>query len=206
MYGCAGGAVAHKVDTSISEISQLSTLGLDVTDPQRLKEVIGSMILEMQKLRNENAELQKEQKRARAVEKELRGEISWLQRDKEAFQNKTRSVESELQKDNAALSMRVMGLENHTKKNLRYINARMDQCEADTFAQMVERRQMQEQTPGCGREAVVSMLAVCCASGADAGHGHRLQEFVGCDSLPPTCALQCSYQFISILTVVTTTR
>eukprot|EP01050_Picozoa_sp_SAG11_P009304 SAG11_NODE_864_length_6839_cov_4.807567_5_plen_214_part_00 len=191
--------MAHKdkVDTSISEISQLSTLGLDVTDPQQLKEDIGSMILEMQKLRNENAELQKEQKRARAVEKELRGEISWLQRDKEAFQNKTRSVESELQKENAALSMRVMGLENHTKKNLRYINARLDQCEADSFAQVVERRQTQElQTPACGREAVDSMLAVCCA--APVGNGHRLQESVGCDSLPPTCSIQCSYQFISI--------
>ena len=63
----------------------------------------------------------------------------------------------------------------------------------------MERRQTQDlQTPACGREAVDSMLAVCCASGAAAGNGHRLQESVGCDSLPPTCSSQCSYQFISI--------
>ena len=57
---------------------------------------------------------------------------------------------------------------------------------------------MQEQTPACGREAVDSMLSVCCGSGVAAGNGHRLQESVGCDSLPSTCSLQCSYQFISI--------
>eukprot|EP01050_Picozoa_sp_SAG11_P019610 SAG11_NODE_3155_length_2644_cov_3.394106_2_plen_620_part_00 len=181
MCGCVGGA-AQTVDIG----NQLSSLDV----PEGLKEIIGSMVVEMRGLKHENAKLQEE--------------LSWLKRDKKAFENKMRVVEAELRrelederKDKAALRIEVMELRKQTKKNLRHINARLDQCEADTFAQMVERRQTQDQTPACGREAVDSMLAVCCASRAAAGNGHRLQESVGCDSLPPTCSLPCSYQFIS---------
>eukprot|EP01050_Picozoa_sp_SAG11_P010884 SAG11_NODE_1116_length_5800_cov_21.451149_2_plen_675_part_00 len=53
------------------------------------------------------------------------------------------------------------------------------------------------QSSVCGVEAVQSMLAVCCASDSP-GNGHRLQEIEGCDTLPPTCSLECSSQFISI--------
>jgi hypothetical protein len=67
----------------------------------------------------------------------------------------------EVKNENAALRRRVGFLENkvhilsnQTKKDIRRINMRLDQCEADTFAQMVERRQTQEQTPACDREAV----------------------------------------------------
>eukprot|EP01051_Picozoa_sp_SAG22_P011004 SAG22_NODE_1024_length_5987_cov_3.799932_4_plen_623_part_00 len=177
---CAGGgAAAQQVD-----ISQLR--GLDV--PEGLQQFLGAMVTKMQGLEEENVKLQED--------------LRWLKKDREVFQNKTRVVEAELRrelederKDKAALWIGVMELQNHTKKNLRHINTRLDQCEANTFTQVVERRQMQGQTPACGREAVDSMLAVCCA--APAGNGHRL-EFVGCDSLPSTCSLQCSYQFISI--------
>eukprot|EP01051_Picozoa_sp_SAG22_P024397 SAG22_NODE_6747_length_816_cov_1.863319_1_plen_272_part_11 len=103
-----------------------------------------------------------------------------------------RELEAE-RKDKEALWMRVMELESRTKKDTRRINARLDQCEADTFTKVVERRQMQEKTPACDREAVDDMLAVCCA--APAGKGHRLQEYVGCDFLPPTCSIHCSLQF-----------
>eukprot|EP01051_Picozoa_sp_SAG22_P017438 SAG22_NODE_2690_length_2307_cov_46.005435_1_plen_633_part_10 len=196
---CAGGSAAHSLD-----ISQLK--GVDV--PEGLKQFIGTIVTELHDVKNENAELQNrtqvveaELRNKTLVEEELRGEIRWLKKDRDAFQNKTRVVEAE----NAALKGRVAALEgtvyllsNQTKKDIRRINARLDQCEADSFAQVVERRRTQEQTPVCGREAVDSMLAVCCTSGAPAGNGHRLQEFVGCDSLPPTCSLECSYQFISI--------
>eukprot|EP01052_Picozoa_sp_SAG31_P040557 SAG31_NODE_5901_length_2264_cov_2.354273_1_plen_395_part_10 len=182
---CAGGGAAdQKVDIS----NQLS--GLDV--PEGLQQFLGAMVTKMQVV---EAELRNKT----LVEEELRGEISWLKKDRDVFQNKTRAIEAELRRekqDKAALWMRVIKLESHTQKDIRRINARLDQCEANTFAEVVERREMQEQTPACGREAVDSMLAVCCA--APAGNGHRLQESVGCDSLPPTCSLQCSYQFISI--------
>jgi hypothetical protein len=198
---CAGGgATAQKVDID----TQLR--GLDV--PERLQQFLGAMVTKMQGLEEKNAKLQKEQNRAQVVEaelrnktlveEELRGEVSWLKKDMDAFHNKTRAVEAEFRRENAALRIEVMELRNQSTKDIRRIHARLDQCEADSFSQAVERRQMQEQTPVCGREAVDNMLAVCCASGAPTGNGHRLQEFVGCDSLPPTCSLDCSFRFISI--------
>eukprot|EP01051_Picozoa_sp_SAG22_P015728 SAG22_NODE_2099_length_3016_cov_3.513198_1_plen_818_part_00 len=169
----AGGGAAQKVD-----INQLK--GLDV--PEGLKEVIGSMMVEMRGLKNENAALQNRTQIVEAglrnktlVEEELRGEISWLKSDRDAFQNKTRVVEAQLRGEISWL-----------KKDI------------DAFQNKTQRRRGEEQTPVCGREAVDNMLAVCCASGAPAGNGHRLQEFVGCDSLPPTCSLDCSFRFISI--------
>eukprot|EP01052_Picozoa_sp_SAG31_P049515 SAG31_NODE_10884_length_1087_cov_1.907895_1_plen_293_part_10 len=197
---CAGGgATAQKVDID----TQLR--GLDV--PEGLKEVISVMHADFQnQLEAERVEKAALQNRTQAVEaalqsktlveEELRGEISWLKQDRDVFQNKTRAIEAELRRENAALRIEVMELRNQNTKDISRIHARLDQCEADTFAQVVERRHMQEQTPACGREAVDSMLAVCCAT--PAGNGHRLQESVGCDSLPPTCSIQCSYQFISI--------
>eukprot|EP01052_Picozoa_sp_SAG31_P014913 SAG31_NODE_943_length_10852_cov_22.874454_4_plen_287_part_00 len=184
---CPGGGAAQKIDIG----NQLE--GLNV--PEGLQQFLGSMMSEIQGLRNENVVLQN---RAQVVEKELRGEISWLKKDRDAFENQTRVVEEELRKENAALRLEVKELQGQTRRDIRRIHARLDQCEANSFSEMVERRQTQEQTPACSREAVDSMLAVCCASGASTGNGHRLQESVGCDSLPPTCSIQCSYQFISI--------
>ena len=175
--GGAAGAVAQKAD-----ISQLE--GLDM--PEGLQQFLGSVLTEMQEIKN----------KAQIVEVELRDEVSRLKKERDAFQNKTRVIESELRRENAALRLEVTELRDQTKRDLQRINARLDQCEAETFAEVVERRQTQDQAPACGREAVDSMLAVCCT--APVGNGHRLQESVGCDSLPSTCSLQCSYQFISI--------
>eukprot|EP01050_Picozoa_sp_SAG11_P031588 SAG11_NODE_9883_length_872_cov_3.011643_1_plen_176_part_00 len=84
---CAGGGAAQKVDIG----NQLK--GLDV--PVGLQQFLGSVVKEVQQIKNENAALVKEQDRARVLEEDLRGEISWLKRDREAFQNKTRVVEAE---------------------------------------------------------------------------------------------------------------
>eukprot|EP01050_Picozoa_sp_SAG11_P001295 SAG11_NODE_55_length_19449_cov_28.630135_4_plen_422_part_00 len=198
---CVGGGVAQKVDIS-QELK-----GLDV--PEGLQQFLGAIVTKMQGLEEENLALQN---RTRAVEVELRQEntavrakLEQVTKDKEALENKTQVMEAELRRekqDKAALHIEVTELRgalnqftSQTKKDVRRINARLNQCEADTFAQVVERRQTQEQTPVCGREAVDNMLAVCCTSEAPAGNGHRLQELVGCDSLPPTCSIQCSYQF-----------
>eukprot|EP01052_Picozoa_sp_SAG31_P021461 SAG31_NODE_1661_length_7596_cov_4.503802_6_plen_935_part_00 len=61
----------------------------------------------------------------------------------------------------------------------------------------MNRRRNQEQSSACGIDAVQSMLEVCCPS-SPAGNGHRRVQADGCDSLPPTCSLECSSQFISI--------
>eukprot|EP01052_Picozoa_sp_SAG31_P048965 SAG31_NODE_10500_length_1131_cov_1.247093_1_plen_197_part_01 len=183
---CAGGgAAAQKVD-----INQLK--GLDV--PEGLQQFLGVMVTKMQglesQLLSERVEKVALQNRTQAIEAELvgaQGEISLLKKDRNAFQNKTRVIESELWRENAALRLEVTELRAQTKRDLQRINARLDQCEAETFAEVVERRQTQDQTPACGREAVDSMLAVCCA--APVGNGHRLQESVGCESLPPTCSI-----------------
>ena len=126
MCGCAGGGAPQKVD-----ISQLE--GLDV--PEGLKQFIGTIVTELHEVKNENAVLLKGQNRTRVVEAELRGEISWLKTDRDAFQNKTRVVEA----DNAALRIEVTELRgalnlfsNQTKKDIWRINARLNQCEADT--------------------------------------------------------------------------
>eukprot|EP01050_Picozoa_sp_SAG11_P026519 SAG11_NODE_6380_length_1325_cov_1.513866_1_plen_94_part_00 len=61
-------------------------------------------------------------------------------------------MDSELRRENAALRIEVTELRGHTRNDIHRIRARLDQCEADTFAQLVERRQAQEQTPACGRQ------------------------------------------------------
>eukprot|EP01050_Picozoa_sp_SAG11_P015408 SAG11_NODE_1995_length_3950_cov_42.467151_1_plen_638_part_00 len=73
----------------------------------------------------------------------------------------------------------------------------IDQCTCDLAGSHLRRRNQEQQSSVCGREAVQSMLGVCCASDSP-GNGHRLQEIEGCDTLPPTCSLECSSQFISI--------
>eukprot|EP01050_Picozoa_sp_SAG11_P006696 SAG11_NODE_530_length_8718_cov_12.724910_2_plen_1534_part_00 len=169
-------------------------------DKEVLEEFIGPMLLEMKEMKDRMQAVEMELQNKALVEEDLRGEIEWLKRDREAFKNNTHAFEAELRKENVMFWIKVGELQNQTKKDTWRINVRLDQCEnlMDTFPQVVERRQAQEQTPACGREAVDSMLAVCCAPEAPAGNGHRLQEAVGCDSLPPTCSLQCSDLFISI--------
>jgi hypothetical protein len=187
---CAGGgAAAKKID-----ISQLE--GIDV--PEGLQQFLGAMVSEIQGLKSQNKVVLKEQNMTQQENIVVRAKLEQVTKDREALESKTNIMEAELRRENAALRIEVMELRNQTKTDLRGIHARLDQCEADSFAHVMERRHMQEQTPACGREAVNDMLAVCCRSGTPGRNGHRLQEFVGCDSLPPTCSLQCSYQFISI--------
>ena len=116
-----------------------------------------------------------------------------------------------LQEENTALKKRVVSLErivvqlsNKTttesqllKADVENISVRLDQYEHDSFEQIMDRRRNQEQSSACGMDAVQSMLAVCCSSGP-VGNGHRRVQADGCDSLPPTCSLECSSQFISI--------
>eukprot|EP01051_Picozoa_sp_SAG22_P000797 SAG22_NODE_25_length_30107_cov_28.456412_18_plen_1854_part_00 len=98
----------------------------------------------------------------------------------------------------AALQTTLDDLSNKTAADIQQMSVRLDQCELDSFEQIVNRRRNQEQSSSaCGVEAVQSMLVVCCSSGP-AGNGHRLLQVNGCDSLPPTCSLECSSQFISI--------
>ena len=84
-----------------------------------------------------------------------------------------------------------------TLADVENISVRLDQYEHDSFEQIMDRRRNQEQSSACGMDAVQSMLAVCCSSGP-VGNGHRRVQADGCDSLPPTCSLECSSQFISI--------
>eukprot|EP01052_Picozoa_sp_SAG31_P015179 SAG31_NODE_968_length_10678_cov_4.493619_3_plen_625_part_00 len=188
---CVGGGVAaQKVD-----INQLK--GLDV--PEGLKEVIGSMMLEMQWLKNQNQMLQNaveaELRNETLVEEELRGEISWLKSDRDAFQNETRVVEAELRKENAALWIKVTELQNQTETN----SARLDQCEIDThpFIKEMERRRMQDEETLCRGSGLSAMFAACCpTSGGNGGHRRFLQS-QGCDVLPNTCPSDCAPLFIA---------
>ncbi|MDA8639361.1 hypothetical protein N9L31_00160 [bacterium] len=111
---CAGGGAAQKIDIS----DQLR--GLDV--PEGLQQFLGAMVTEMQGLKNENAELQKEQKRTRAVEVELRQDNTVVQakleqvtKDKEALENKTQIMEAELRQENAWLKHDRDALQNKTQ-------------------------------------------------------------------------------------------
>eukprot|EP01050_Picozoa_sp_SAG11_P041366 SAG11_NODE_18502_length_489_cov_0.905128_1_plen_96_part_10 len=85
-----GGAAAQKLD-----ISQLSSLDV----PEGLQQFLAAMVTKMEGL---EAELRNKT----LVEEELRGEISWLKKDRDAFQNQTRAVEAE----NAALRIEVTEL------------------------------------------------------------------------------------------------
>eukprot|EP01050_Picozoa_sp_SAG11_P015183 SAG11_NODE_1943_length_4020_cov_8.087733_4_plen_538_part_00 len=189
IFVCAG--------TTQADSSQLRVLDV----PGEPKQVISSILLKIQELEDRTQSMEAELQNKTLVEANLREEIRSLQIDRDVFQNKTQVFA----KENTALWVEVAyirsalyQLSNKTETKLRRISMRLDQCEADSFMRIMKRRQTQEQTPICGQEAVDNMLAACCASGAPADNGHRLQESVGCDSLPPTCSLQCSHQFISI--------
>ena len=113
-------------------------------------------------------------------------------------------MEAELRQENVAFRVELTEVRsalyqfsNKTKTNIQQITVRLDHCEAKTFAEIMEHRRTQEQSPVCGPEALENMLAVCCDSSGVVGHGHRLLQN-GCDSLPPVCSLQCSAQFIFI--------
>eukprot|EP01051_Picozoa_sp_SAG22_P003500 SAG22_NODE_172_length_16609_cov_14.370806_2_plen_2010_part_00 len=138
---------------------------------------------------------------------DMQSQIDELQYDKSILENKTQLIEME----NTALKKRVTSLESIVVQladktatdtevvnaDLESISVRLDQCEQDSFGQILNRRRNQEQSSACGLDAVQSMLAVCCSSGP-LGSGHRRVQADGCDSLPPTCSLECSSQFISI--------
>eukprot|EP01052_Picozoa_sp_SAG31_P022664 SAG31_NODE_1814_length_7210_cov_12.878920_3_plen_1696_part_00 len=182
------------VSTSAVQNVDLSQLTLiDFSDPQQLKKLFGS----------------------------FQKQLHQLAKDKETLENKTQLIETMLmkenpdqmvlQEENTALKKRVASLErivvqlsNKTttesqllKAKLENISVRLDQCEHDSFEQIMDRRRNQEQSSVCGLDAVQSMLAVCCSSGP-VGNGHRRVQADGCDSLPPVCSLECSSQFISI--------
>eukprot|EP01052_Picozoa_sp_SAG31_P020340 SAG31_NODE_1524_length_8006_cov_11.768812_3_plen_703_part_00 len=205
---CAGGGAAQKVD-----ISQLS-IGLDVTDPQQLKQVIGVLMMKMQGLEKENAVLHNKTNAVEAelrnktlVEEELRGEITWLKKDRDALENKTQVIEGELVKEKKKrmqLSIEVTQVRSalyrfSNKTNIDYTNitVRLDQCEAETapFAAMMNRRRIQEDTL-CRGSGLTAMFQACCPSGS-ARNGHRILQLTeGCDALPETCSASCAPLFI----------
>eukprot|EP01050_Picozoa_sp_SAG11_P004502 SAG11_NODE_290_length_11190_cov_12.004872_1_plen_566_part_00 len=121
----------------------------------------------------------------------------------EHFDKKVSSLENDLQEEKQlrtdmqgqidSLTSQVDSLVKQNKDQ----QTQIDQCTCDSMGSHLRRRNQEHQSSVCGREAVQSMLAVCCASESP-GNGHRLQEIEGCDTLPPTCSLECSSQFISI--------
>eukprot|EP01051_Picozoa_sp_SAG22_P023261 SAG22_NODE_5926_length_929_cov_22.368675_1_plen_285_part_10 len=181
---CAGGgAAAQKVD-----INQLK--GLDV--PEGLKQFIGTIVTELHEVKNENAKLQN---RTQVVEAELRGEISWLKRDRDAFQNKTQVVEEEnaaLRAELSHVQIEVTELQNQAKN----ITVRLDKCEVEThpFIQEMQRRRMQNEETLCRGSGLTAMFAACCLGG-NGGHRRFLQHAQGCDVLPDTCPTACASLF-----------
>eukprot|EP01050_Picozoa_sp_SAG11_P009506 SAG11_NODE_898_length_6638_cov_129.528062_2_plen_1631_part_00 len=188
--------------TKIQEIdSNKLTLGTDFSDPRQLKELFGVFQTQLLQLTKDKQTFeQRLTKDKEALEHQLTNV-------KEAWENKTQLIETE----NTALKKRVTSLEstvarlsNKTttdtgvlKADVEQISIRLDQCQHDSFEHIMDRRRNQEQSSACGMDAVQSMLAVCCSSGP-VGNGHRRVQADGCDSLPPTCSLECSSQFISI--------
>jgi hypothetical protein len=201
---CAGGAV------------DIGSLVTQLDDPL-MKEIIGSMRAEFQSQidelkKDKEAHLQNKthvvQIENVALQADMQAQIYAMKKDKEALQFKTQVMEVELRKekkDKVALWVELRDVRsalhqfsNKTKTIIQQITLRLEQCEAETFAEIMEHRRTQEQQSSvCGSEALENMLAVCCDSSGLAGNGHRLLQD-GCDSLPPTCSLQCSAQFISI--------
>eukprot|EP01050_Picozoa_sp_SAG11_P016231 SAG11_NODE_2190_length_3706_cov_28.760189_2_plen_664_part_00 len=111
----------------------------------------------------------------------------------EHFDKKVSSLENDLQEEKQ--------LRTDMQGQIDELKGRVDRCESRDKeveeSPFIRRRNQEQQSSVCGVEAVQSMLAVCCASESP-GNGHRLQEIEGCDTLPPTCSLECSSQFISI--------
>eukprot|EP01050_Picozoa_sp_SAG11_P023091 SAG11_NODE_4546_length_1857_cov_6.860637_1_plen_157_part_10 len=111
----------------------------------------------------------------------------------EHFDKKVSSLENDLQEEKQ-LRTSMQGQIDELKGRVDRCESRGKEAEESPF---IRRRNQEQQSSVCGREAVQSMLVVCCASQSP-GNGHRLQEIEGCDTLPPTCSLECSSQFISI--------
>ena len=87
-------------------------------------------------------------------------------------------------------------LSNKTKAEvLQQVTLRLDQREADTnpFAEMMERRRVQEATL-CQGAGLTTMLTACCPG--DNGHRRELQLVEGCDVIPATCTTACAPLFV----------
>eukprot|EP01050_Picozoa_sp_SAG11_P021883 SAG11_NODE_3992_length_2119_cov_2.370297_2_plen_613_part_01 len=204
-----------RVQNKHIDTSQLAN-GTDFSNPQQLRQLFQAMVTKLDMVEKENVELRSESSNMQSqiddlqkdtLTSDMQSQIDELQYDKSILENKTQLIEME----NAALKKRVTSLESIVVQladktatdtevvnaDLESISVRLDQCEQDSFGQIVNRRRNQEQSSACGLDAVHSMLAVCCSSGP-LGSGHRLLQADGCDSLPPTCSLECSSQFISI--------
>eukprot|EP01051_Picozoa_sp_SAG22_P007248 SAG22_NODE_503_length_9694_cov_13.573736_4_plen_708_part_00 len=198
---CAGGGAAQKADIG----SQLIDKGLDV--PEGLKEIIGSMMVEMRGLKNENAALQNRTQIVEAGLSEAQREISWLKKDRDAFQNKTRVVEAELRKEKKKrmqLSIEVTKVRsalyqfsNKTSTDYKMITVRLGQCETDTHPFIKEMDRRRVQTDACSGQTLVTRVAdinAACCSG-----GHRLLQDAseGCAHLPKHCSATCAPVFIA---------
>eukprot|EP01051_Picozoa_sp_SAG22_P003865 SAG22_NODE_195_length_15606_cov_21.340878_8_plen_1509_part_00 len=173
----------------------------DFSDPHQLKELFGVFQTQLIQLTKDK---QVFEHRLTKDKETLEHQLANV---KEAWENKTQLIETEntaLKKRVATLESIVIQLTNKTtadtwllKDDVKKMSVRLDQCEQESFEQIMNRRRNQEESSACGLDAVQSMLAVCCSSGP-VGNGHRRVQADGCDSLPPTCSLECSSQFISI--------
>eukprot|EP01051_Picozoa_sp_SAG22_P003871 SAG22_NODE_196_length_15552_cov_971.604543_3_plen_537_part_00 len=189
----AGGGAAHSPD-----ISQLRGLAV----PEGLQQFLGEVVAEVQGLKDRTRVVEQELRNKTLVVEELRGEIGWLKKDRDAFQNKTRVFEEENAALRAELShvqievIEVTELQNQTKKDLRNITVRLDKCEVEThpFIQEMQRRRMQIEETLCRGSGLTAMFAACCPGG-NGGHRRFLQHAQGCDVLPNTCPTACASLF-----------
>jgi hypothetical protein len=154
---CVGGA------------ADIGSLVAQLDDPL-MKEIIGSMRVEMGDVKRQ-VESERKDKAAR------RAELKHEQKHKVAMQGHITALQDSL-----------YDFSNKTEADGVEMSARLDQCEAALGSQSRRRTQ---QSSICGPEALESMLVACCDSRGPAGNGHRLLQN-GCDSLPPMCSLQCS--------------
>ena len=98
--------------------------------------------------------------------------------------------QAQLQGQVEALQGELRRFVNTTKADAADMRSRLDQCASQS------RRRNQQQTP-CGQDAAQRMLTVCCGPGTGIGHRRGMQGVSGCDSLPSSCSLECSDQFVS---------
>eukprot|EP01050_Picozoa_sp_SAG11_P004944 SAG11_NODE_330_length_10677_cov_8.535117_5_plen_716_part_00 len=178
------------------DLSQLAQLDIDPV----LLQFIGNVVAELKEVKNDNMALQN---RTQVVETKNLA----LQNRTQVLEVENKAICAELDHEKkrvASLESALIQLANKTtadtwllKDDVQNMSVRLDECEQDSFEQIMNRRRNQEQSSACGIDAVQNMLAVCCSSGP-VGNGHRRVQADGCDSLPPTCSLKCSSQFISI--------
>ena len=98
--------------------------------------------------------------------------------------------QAQLQGQVAALRGELQHFVNKTHADTAEMRSRLDQCASQS------RRRNLQQTP-CGQDAAQRMLTVCCGPGTGIGHRRGMQGVSGCDSLPSSCSLECSDQFVS---------